>query len=80
MSVVDTCANRLRNDPSKDHSRKPLRDAHPKRLHAQPKPRARDNPLPLPRHAFNDQAITAMPFRASRTRSHPPDTTPCKPC
>jgi hypothetical protein len=85
MLVVDTYANRLRNDPCKDHSRNPARDGRPTWLHAQPKLTARDNPIPLPRHAcLTDEAITASPFLASRTsaartRSHLPETTPCKP-
>jgi hypothetical protein len=85
MSMIDTCANTLRKDPCKDHSRNPARDARPTWLHAQPKPTAHDNPIPLPRHAsITDGATIALPFPASRTsaartRSHPPDTTPCKP-
>ena len=86
MLAVDTCANRLRDDPCKDHSRNPARDARPTGLHAQPKLTARDSSIPLPRHAYlTDEATTALPFLASRTsaaptRSHLPDTTPCKQC
>ena len=85
MAAVDTYANRLRNDPCKDHSGNPARDARPTWLHEQPKLTACDNPIPLSSHEYiTDAAIIASSIpawrtSASRTRSHLPDTTPCKP-